>query len=101
MIGTIVSWFAALLLALALIACAYTMFAALQVRNLRLAPGVVTGAAPDVSILKPLYSAEAGLYENLVTFCTQDYPARIQIVLGVRSPHDPAVPIVQRLIAEH
>jgi ceramide glucosyltransferase len=52
---------------------------------------------PPVSVLKPLYGAEAGLYENLRSFVDQDYPTQ-QIVFGVRSPGDGALPIVQALI---
>jgi ceramide glucosyltransferase len=54
---------------------------------------------PPVSVLKPLFGAEPGLYENLRSFVDQDYPA-VQIVFGVRSPSDDALPIVRRLIAE-
>ena len=54
---------------------------------------------PPVSVLKPLYGAEPGLYENLRSFVDQDYPVR-QIVFGVRSPEDGALPAVRRLIAD-
>ncbi len=55
----------------------------------------------DVTILKPLHGAEPGLYENLSSFVEQDYPGRVQIVFGVASEDDGAVPIVRRLMAEH
>ena len=100
MTDVILTGVAVLLLALALAACGYTLFAALQVRRLDLRPRTIAGPAPPVSILKPLYSAEAGLYENLASFCAQDYPGAIQIVFGLRSPHDPAVSVVERLIAD-
>jgi ceramide glucosyltransferase len=54
---------------------------------------------PAVSVLKPLYGGEPGLYENLRSFVDQDYPAR-QIVFGVRSPEDGALPVVRALIAD-
>src|ERR1700721_1261438 len=54
---------------------------------------------PPVSVLKPLYGAEPGLYENLRSFVDQDYPDR-QIVFGVRSPEDEALPVARALIAE-
>ena len=54
---------------------------------------------PPVSELKPLYGAEPGLYENLLSFVDQDYPA-VQIVFGVRSSDDEALPIARRVIAE-
>lgn len=102
MANVIVSWFSGVFLLLALVACAYTFFAASRVRRFHIAHAAGTASdAPDVSILKPLYSAEAGLYENLASFCAQAYPGQIQILLGIRSEQDPAAPVVQRFIADH
>jgi len=56
-------------------------------------------ARPAVSVLKPLYGEEPGLYENLRSFVDQHYPA-FQVVFGLRSPNDEALPIVRRLIAD-
>jgi ceramide glucosyltransferase len=56
-------------------------------------------ARPPVSILKPLCGDEPGLYENLRSFCVQDYPA-VQVVFGVRDADDPAAAVVRRLIAD-
>jgi ceramide glucosyltransferase len=63
-------------------------------------PGPADGAERDdrpVSILKPLHGAESGLYGNLRSFADQDYRA-VQIVFGVRSPGDGALPIARALI---
>jgi len=54
---------------------------------------------PPVSILKPLYGAEPRSYENLRSFCLQDYP-EFQIVCGVRDANDPAIATVRRLQRE-
>ncbi len=54
--------------------------------------------APPATILKPLYGAEPGLYENLRGFFTQAYPGW-QIVFGVADPADPARAVAERLIA--
>ena len=50
-------------------------------------------------MLKPLCGAEPGLYDNLRSFCLQDY-ANFQIVFGMRDSSDPALAVVERLIAE-
>src|SRR5215472_6326616 len=55
---------------------------------------------PGVTILKPLHGAEPGLFENLASFCTQNYPGAVQIVLGVQDPRDDAITVVKRLRAE-
>jgi ceramide glucosyltransferase len=52
-----------------------------------------------VTVLKPLHGAEAGLYENLRSFCEQSL-ASYQVVFGVREAADPAIAVVRRLIAE-
>ena len=57
------------------------------------------GRLPPVTVLKPLCGAEPGLYENLRSFCQQEYP-EFQIVFGVRDRDDPALAVVARLLAE-
>ena len=63
---------------------------------LRVASGRVQ---PPVTMLKPLCGAEPGLYENLRSFCLQDYP-QYQIVFGVQDATDPALAVVKRLRRE-
>jgi ceramide glucosyltransferase len=54
---------------------------------------------PPVTVLKPLCGAEPGLYQQLRSFCVQDYP-QFQIVFGVRDAADPALEAAARLAAE-
>ena len=54
--------------------------------------------ATGVTILKPLHGVEPGLFENLVSFCTQDYPGPVQIVFGLQDPRDEAIEAPQRRI---
>jgi len=58
-----------------------------------------TDHAPPVSIIKPLKGDDAGLYENLASFCCQLYP-EYQVVFAVASPDDPALAVVRRLQAD-
>jgi ceramide glucosyltransferase len=55
---------------------------------------------PWVSILKPVAGADDELQDNLASFAALDYPA-YEILIGVASPADPAVPIVEAFLAAH
>ena len=65
----------------------------------RSATAGVGEAAPPLTIFKPLNGAEPGLPDNLASFCRQDYAGPVQMVLGVQSPDDPAITIVNELKA--
>jgi ceramide glucosyltransferase len=55
---------------------------------------------PAVTIMKPVCGLDAGLYENLVSFCRQAYAGPVQIVIGAHRETDPAVAVARRLIAD-
>src|SRR5262244_1662133 len=77
----------------------YAMF--LTSRFPRRALPALGASAPRVTILKPLHGAEPGLYENLASFCTQNYPGAVQIILGVQDPRDDAIAVVEELRARY
>jgi ceramide glucosyltransferase len=54
--------------------------------------------APGISILKPVRGIDFGTYENFESFCRQEYP-EYEILFAVNDNADPAVPIIQRLMA--
>jgi ceramide glucosyltransferase len=81
--------------------CLYMLLAAaLMLPPARPEPAL-QASAPAVTLLKPLHGDEAGLFENLVSFCEQDYPGPVQIVFGVEDPNDPAIAVAERLRAAY
>jgi ceramide glucosyltransferase len=94
------AWLGAASLALAVAGCVYALGAALAVRRFAGDNGAVDGAFPGVSILKPLSGVASGLYEDLTSFCDQDYRGSVQVLFGVQTSDDDAVALVERLITE-
>lgn len=78
--------------------CLFMLFAALALPS-RPRQDKTPERAPAVTILKPLHGDEAGLFENLASFCEQQYPGLVQIIFGVHGRADPAVAVVERLRA--
>jgi len=58
------------------------------------------GAAPDVTILKPMKGVDARMYVGLRSHCVQEYGGRFEILFGVTSLDDSAVGEIERLRAE-
>jgi ceramide glucosyltransferase len=54
---------------------------------------------PAISILKPICGSDSNTYNNLASFCQQDYPT-YQIIFGVQDKHDPSLKIIKQLIAD-
>ncbi len=53
---------------------------------------------PAVTIMKPVRGIDAGLEENLRSFCAQDYPD-FHVVFGVHQAGDPALDLIRRVAA--
>jgi len=84
------------------VGCAYLLCAAVLTSGFPRRPLPASRTAtPRVTILKPLHGTEPGLFENLASFCTQNYPGAIQIVLGVQDPRDDAIAVVEQLQAKY
>jgi len=94
-------FYALFMLAIAgnLAATAYVLMAIWRVNKFRQQRRASGTFQPSVTILKPVCGLDAGLYENLRSFCIQDYP-QYQVIFGVREADDPAVPVVERLKKE-
>ncbi|UBF24196.1 bacteriohopanetetrol glucosamine biosynthesis glycosyltransferase HpnI [Kovacikia minuta CCNUW1] len=52
---------------------------------------------PPISILKPICGLDSDAYENLASFCLQDYP-NYQIIFGVQDFRDPSIAVVKQII---
>ena len=82
-----------------LVGAAYLILAAIAVARFAGQRAAPNSSSEPVTVLKPLHGAEAGLYENLRSFCEQSL-ASYQVVFGVRDAADHAIAVVRRLIAE-
>jgi ceramide glucosyltransferase len=87
----------ALLLGAAAVGCAYLAAVVWLVTAFARRDRPVSRFSPAVTVLKPLHGDEPGLFDNLASFCRQNYSGPMQIVFGVADPADPAVDTVERL----
>lgn len=73
------------------------LFALRRVVRPSLPPSVTP---PPVTVLKPLAGADARLADNLLSFFQQDHPD-YEILFGCEDPADPAIAVVEALMAAH
>src|SRR5919202_2398995 len=52
---------------------------------------------PPITILKPICGIDSDAYENLASFCQQDYP-KYQIIFGVPDEQDAVLEVLQKII---
>jgi len=100
MLDAITPWLVVGFLVLAATGCVYVLIAAAAMRRFTGEDASDASVFPSITILKPLHGAEPGLHDKLASFCDQDYPGPVQILFGVQDANDPAVAVVDRLIAE-
>jgi len=58
-----------------------------------------TELLPSVTILKPIAGNEPSLYENLASFCEQDYDATFEVIFCLHDVADSARGVVERVAA--
>jgi ceramide glucosyltransferase len=85
-----------IVLVLGLVALTFTWSCELCVLITRRRHKNVGDDLPAISVLKPLKGADEDLYDNLVSFATQDYP-RFELVFACEEISDPALRVVRRL----
>ena len=95
MLRSILSALSAPALLVTLGGAGYLAFA--LVRALTFRRRIRGGGTPSMTVLKPIKGVEAGLFENLCSFCDQDYPV-YQIIFGIADRNDPAIDVVQRVL---
>src|ERR1700759_1691379 len=91
----------AVCVAISLGALAYLLLAIWCVSRLPPKTHDASVPVPPTTVLKPLCGDEPRLREALLSFCQQDFPAPLQIIFGVRSPTDSALPLAHELKAQH
>jgi len=79
----------------------YALLSTRAARDFFRTPTAAATSFPAVTILKPLHLVEPRLSENLESFCAQDFPSSIQLVFGVDSANDSAIPVVKALQEKH
>jgi ceramide glucosyltransferase len=91
-------YFMLLLLLLCLSALGYYCYAIYAANEFFCQPTKTgLGFYPPISILKPMCGLDSNAYENLASFCCQDYP-EYQIIFSVRDQHDPSLVVVKQII---
>jgi len=62
-------------------------------------PDPPPAAYPSMTVLKPVYGVEEGLYDALASFCDQHYDGDYEVIFCIHRADDPAVPVIEDVIA--
>jgi ceramide glucosyltransferase len=65
-------------------------------KNQKRADGVRETSPPPISILKPLRGLDDNLFDNLASFCTQDYQS-YEILFSLQDHNDPAYKVAKKV----
>jgi ceramide glucosyltransferase len=99
--GESVVIFGSALLLVSAIGTACLMIAAIRLYRFKPFRAALDQQCEAVTILKPLHGTEPQLFANLSTFLRQDYPGNVQLICGVQSAADTAIPIIETLRTAH
>lgn len=94
----IIGW---VLLAISLFGALHTVLAAELVRRRLATRDPEPERWPTVTLLRPLYGAHVGLEQDLESVLAQDYPAPIQLLIGLQDASDPAYAVADALRRRH
>src|SRR5712692_2517385 len=89
----------ALVAAVSVLYCVLCMWAGARFALQRRHSAPPAEETPPVSVLKPLKGTDPEMYASLRSHCVQNY-ADYEILFGITTPDDPAVPVVAKLIEE-
>jgi ceramide glucosyltransferase len=62
--------------------------------------GIAADACPPISVMVPIKGADPAAAANIAALFRQDYP-EFEIVFAVADADDPAIPLVERVMADH
>jgi ceramide glucosyltransferase len=96
----VVAWICVAAVLASVAYCFLCTWAALRFADQRNASPFASADLPPVSILKPLKGADPEMYEALRSHCVQESAPEYEILFGINDARDPAVQVVNRLVAE-
>lgn len=97
---TPIHYLQAIALLLSLAAMGYYSYAIVAARQFFARPtSVIPDFQPPISILKPICGRDRYAYENLASFCVQDYP-HYQIIFSVHDHNDAGIAVVKQLMRD-